>query len=257
MLAELVAARWRPPSDAYRQAVQLVREMAWRFRWTCSPPRSALLNCPAAIRQRKLWPNGLPAGPDPRRGRPGPDHHRKAPLGLSRSDSFRPLRWPGRNRNRGSPRNDAPAWLESGNNKPKRGKGRRGDGDLVAGGRVGNRPDLAWIDGVRGNVPVLGIGVERHAEADLAVIRRYIQPAEPVYQVQPPRPVWGRRRRRRRRRTARLCTPRSARRGAVADRVDHREQLPGALASPMSGEAMTVQMAAWVYWPPFSRTPGT
>ena len=28
-------------------------------------------------------------------------------------------------------------------------------------------------------------------------------------------------------------------------------------ASPAAANAMTVQTAAWVYWPPFSRTPGT
>ncbi len=30
-----------------------------------------------------------------------------------------------------------------------------------------------------------------------------------------------------------------------------------ALGSASSAKAMIVQTAAWVYWPPFSRTPGT
>ena len=68
-----------------------------------------------------------------------------------------------------------------------------------------------------------------------------------------------RRRRRRRRRTARPCRSRSPS-GAVAvvDRVDHAQQLPGALGCrPARANAIAAQIAACVYWPPFSRTPGT
>ncbi len=68
---------------------------------------------------------------------------------------------------------------------------------------------------------------------------RYIQPAEPVYQVQPPRPTW-----RRlgvdvagQRRTARPCSGGSpARVPRVVDRVEQREQLGGLVAVAQRGE---------------------
>lgn len=44
---------------------------------------------------------------------------------------------------------------------------------------------------------------------------------------------------------------------AVRDRIDQRKQLPARSVSPISANAIAVQIAPCVYCPPFSRTPGT
>ena len=41
----------------------------------------------------------------------------------------------------------------------------------------------------------------------------------------------------------------------VVDRIEHPEQRGGLVAFAELREAITDQRAAWVYWPPFSRSP--
>ncbi len=87
---------------------------------------------------------------------------------------------------------------------------------------------------------------------------RYIQPAEPVYQVQPPRPTWG-------------CfeyTSAAATYGSTRYRwipalllawligLRRLNSSPARSPSPKVAKAIAHQTAAWVYCPPFSRTPG-
>src|SRR5947207_5573383 len=87
---------------------------------------------------------------------------------------------------------------------------------------------------------------------------RYIQPAAPVYQLQPPRPAWGIPAY-----TSPATTYGSRRYRAASSGV--RVWLIGLImwnsstaSSPLPSAAiaMMIQSAAWVYWPPFSRTPG-
>ena len=67
----------------------------------------------------------------------------------------------------------------------------------------------------------------------------------------------ARRRRRRPRRTARPCSG-GRRRGVLAWLIglSIENSSPALSPSPSAANAITAQIAAWVYWPPFSRTPG-
>ncbi len=88
---------------------------------------------------------------------------------------------------------------------------------------------------------------------------RYIQPAEPVYQVHPPRPAcsgWA---------VDVAGDARTARRDSARRRGPVRVWFTGfsmwksSVASsplPSRASAITTHAAACVYWPPFSRTPG-
>src|SRR5688500_1214835 len=88
---------------------------------------------------------------------------------------------------------------------------------------------------------------------------RYIHDADPVYHVHPPRPRWAGDEY-----TSAATTQGSARYRATAAGV--RDLLAGLIIanrpialspSPTQAKAMTLPSAAWVYCPPFSRTPGT
>ena len=88
---------------------------------------------------------------------------------------------------------------------------------------------------------------------------RYIQPADPVYHVQPPRPTCGGVRVDIGGHDVRfdLVAMHVGARARVIDRIQQREQLARlCLPRPSSANAITDQMAACVYWPPFSRMPG-
>ena|SRR5215510_12560752 len=84
---------------------------------------------------------------------------------------------------------------------------------------------------------------------------RYIQPADPVYQVHPPRPAW-RARAYTSPATIWFCLVEShIRRGPrMVHRVQHMEEIGGFVAARVN--AITSQVAACVYCPPFSLMPG-
>jgi len=71
-----------------------------------------------------------------------------------------------------------------GNGKFQWGKTISSEGDLIACGKIIYGPDLARTDDVIGNIPVLSVGVERHAQvnldADLNRILRGVRETEDI-----------------------------------------------------------------------------
>src|SRR3954468_22878837 len=111
-------------------------------------------------------------------------------------------------------------------------------------------------DGIHGST--LNVAPRRRSPRMLSRPARYIQAADPVYQLHPPRPAWGRR----------AYTSPAMTYGSCVERATSpivRVWLMGfnmwnnsAASSPLPSfaSAITTHTAACVYWPPFSRTPG-